>query len=92
MAFTSTLIKKGFTGNMRWELHSFSNGDGDVGGNVTFTWLKRVLIASLQDKSAGAMAAGSVINATFPLATNVVPIVSQAGTGSGYIMAWGDPV
>jgi hypothetical protein len=91
MAFSSTLIKKGFIGNYRWELHSFTNADGDTGGDVTFTWLKRVLFAEIQEQSAGTVAAGAVINETFPLAGNAVTIVTQ-NHSDGYIFAWGDPV
>ena len=91
MAFSSTLITKGFLGDRRFELHSFTNAEGDTGGDVTFTSLKRVLVAWIQENSAGAVAAGAVVNETFPLASNAVTIVTQAHS-DGYIFAIGDPV
>jgi hypothetical protein len=92
LALTSALIKKGFSGSQRYEIRSYTqSSSADVGGDITFSWLKRVLYAEIQEKSAGTIAAGAVINETFPLAGNVVTIVTQ-GSSDGYIMAWGDPV
>ena len=90
MAFSTTLIKWGIIGDRRYEIRSFTNTAGSTGGEVTFAHLKRILNAWLQEKSAGTIAAGAVVNETFPLAKNAVTIVTQ-GTSTGYIMALGDP-
>lgn len=92
MALTQSTIDKGFIGDRRYEIKSFTqSAAADVGGNITFTWLKRVACAWIQEKSAGTIAAGASINETFPLAGNAVTIVTQ-GSSDGYIIAIGDPV
>lgn len=90
MAFSYLHIDHGYLRNKAWELCSFTqSSSADTGGAVTFRYLKRVDIALIQEKSAGTVAAGAVVNGTFPLASNAVTIVTQ-GSSDGYIFAIGD--
>jgi hypothetical protein len=90
MAFAYTHIAHDTWGKYVLEICSFTNAEADVGGDVTFRYLKRVIFADIQEQSAGAVAAGATINETFPLAGNVVTIVTQAHS-DGYIAALGIP-
>ena len=89
MAFSYLHIDHGYIRSKAWEICSFTETAAGVGGEVVFRYLKRVDFAQIQEQSAGTVAAGAVVNETFPLSGNSVTIVTQAGS-DGYIFAIGD--
>jgi len=86
MAWSTSILKKYVFGNRRVHIGSF-NSAGATGGDIT-TGLKRVEICILQHSSDAVAGDHATINATFPLASGSVTVVSTSGD-TGYWIAIG---
>jgi len=86
MAFTSLITKKYVFGNKRVHVGSWDS-TGVATGNID-TGLKRVQHCQISHKGTAVEGASATINATFPLASGSVTIVTTAGD-AGYWLAIG---
>jgi predicted membrane GTPase involved in stress response len=87
MAFASTITSKENSGSLAMRIGTFTNGGADTGGDVD-TGLSVVDSFVIIETGAAVVANRSVVNETFPLASNAVTIVTDADV-DGIWMAWG---
>ena len=87
MAFTSAVTERNVEGNKRVIRGTFTNTGGSTGGAIATT-LNNIDFMNIEYSGASAPATAPAINATFPLASSSVTIVTEANT-SGYWEAKG---
>lgn len=87
MGFEYAVTARENIGSMSVTYGTFTNGGGDVGGNIA-TGMRRVEMMMLAYSGAAAITEAPSINATFPCDGSSVAIVTPAGA-DGYWIAWG---
>ena len=87
MAFEYTVDGKTLMGSIWMAYGTFTNGGGDTGGDID-TELPHILTFIIQEGGGTVVTNRSVVNATFPLLSRIVPIVTDADV-DGYWIAYG---
>jgi hypothetical protein len=88
MAFASAITQRPMAvGNKRWSFGTYTNGQGDTGGNIN-TGLRSCEFISLQPNSSSVIATAPVVNETLPVDGTAVTVVT-ADDEDGYWMAVG---
>jgi len=88
MAFVDAIVGRNFSGSKARTWGTYTNGGGDIGGDID-TGLRMCELIKLTPKGAAVNANAPVVNETLPIAGSAITIVTDDGA-DGYWDAIGD--